>query len=68
MKDIVSILKEKQRELFEKYKELEILQSELPYAYNIIQNDMQRIDEINGCYRIAICNIETAERLESEVV
>lgn len=68
MKDIVSILKEKQRELSEKYKELETLQGEWTYAYNIIQSDMQRIDEINECNRIAICNIETAERLESEVV
>lgn len=68
MKDIVSILKEKQEEFSRKYKELEELQGKLPNAYGIIQNDMQRIDDINEHYYIAIYNIEAAEQLKSEVV
>lgn len=66
--NIVSLLREKQERLSRRYKELESLQGELPHAYGIIQNDMQRIDDISECYRIAIYNLEMATRLEREVV
>lgn len=65
---IVSLLQKKQERLSKRYDELESIQGELPHAYGIIQNDMQRIDDINECYRRAIHNLETASRLESEVV
>lgn len=68
MKDIVSIVKEKQEELSKKYKELEELQGEYPQAYGIIQDDMQRIDDMNEHYRRAIYNIEAAEQLKREAV
>lgn len=68
MKDIVSILKEKQEELSKKYEELEELQGEYPQAYGIIQSDMQKIDEINEHYRRAIYNIEAGEQLKREAV
>lgn len=68
MKDIVSILKEKQEELSKKYEELEELQGEYPQAYGIIQSDMQKIDEINEHYRRAIYNVEAAEQLKREAV
>lgn len=68
MKDIVSILKEKQEELSKKYEELEELQGEYPQAYGIIQSDMQKIDEINEHYSRAIYNIEAAEQLKREAV
>lgn len=68
MKDIVSILKQKQEELSRRYKELEEPQSEIPHAYNIIQSDMQRIDDMNEHYRRAIYDIEVAEQFKSEVV
>lgn len=68
MKDIVSILKEKQDELSRKYKELEELQGEIPHAYNIIQADMQKIDDMSEYYRRAIYNIEAAEQLKREAV
>lgn len=68
MKEVISLLQKRQGELSEKYAELEALQGELPHAYGIIQDDMQRVDEINECYRIAICNLELAMKLESEAV
>lgn len=61
---IVFLLREKQRRLSRRYDELEDLQEELPHAYSIIQGEMQRIDDANECYRIAIFNLERAEELE----
>lgn len=66
--NIVSLLREKQERLSRRYNELESLQGELPHVYGIIQNGMQRIDDISECYRIAIYNLEMATRLEREVV
>lgn len=68
MKEVIALLQKKQEELSKKYEELESLQAELPQSYNIIQADMQKIDDINEHYRIAIHNIETAMQLENEAV
>ena len=65
---IISLLEEKQKRLSRRYEELEDLQGELPHAYNVIQGDMQRIDEVSECYRKAIYNLEMAARMESEVI
>lgn len=65
---IISLLQRKQGRLSRRYDELENLQGELPHAYGIIQNNMQRVDEINECYRMAIYNLEMAAQLEREVV
>lgn len=65
--NIVSLLREKQERLSRRYNELENLQGKLPHAYGIIQNGMQRIDNISECYRTVIYNLEMAIRLESEV-
>ncbi len=68
MEEIISRLKTKQEQLSHKYKELEELQGEYPQAYGIIQDDMQRIDDMNEHYRRAIYNIEAAKQLECEAV
>lgn len=65
---IISILREKQDRLSRRYEELENLQGELQHAYSVIQGDMQRVDEINEFYRLAIYNLEMAAQLEKGVV
>lgn len=57
-----------QERLSSRYDELESLQGELPHACCIIQNDMQRLDDISECYRMAIYNLEMTAQLEREVV
>lgn len=66
MTKIISLLQKKQNELSEKYAEFENLQGEMPESYNIIQAEMQRVDEINNHYGIAICNLELAMKLQEE--
>jgi len=68
VKEVISLLQKKQEELSKKYKELEALQGELPHAYGIIQDDLQRIDEASEHYRMAIYNLELAMKLENEAV
>ncbi len=68
MEEIIAFLQKNQKELSEKYTELEDLQGEMPNAYGIRQDGLQRIDEANEHYRIAIYNLELAMGLEKKVV
>lgn len=65
---IISVLRSKQDRLSRRYAEVEDAQGEFPHAHNAIQGELQRIDDINECYRVAICNLELAAELERKVV
>lgn len=68
MDKIINILQRKQGRLSRRYAEIEDAQGEFPHAYNAVQGELQRIDDINEYYRMAICNLESAVELERKVV